>query len=74
VSIGKIIDIKNVKKDRLYISSPYVLKMIREDIPGWELMVPNYIEEVIKKRRLLGYSGDGVLYKDSEAFKKSCDN
>jgi len=73
VGCGKIIDIKNVKKDRLYISSPYVLKMIREDIPGWEQMVPNYIEEVIKTRRLFGYSGDGTLYKDSEAFKKSCE-
>ena len=68
----KIIDIKNVKKDRLYISSPYVLKMIKENIPGWELMVPNYIEEVIKTRRFFGYSGDGKLYKDSEAFKNSC--
>jgi len=73
VSHGKIIDIENVKKDRLYISSPYVLKMIKDDIPGWELMVPNYIEEVIKSRRLFGYSGDGKLYKDSEAFKKSCE-
>lgn len=68
----KIIDIENVKKDRLYISSPYVLKMIKEGITGWELMVPNYIEEVIKKRRLFGYSGDGTLYKDSKAFKDSC--
>jgi hypothetical protein len=73
LSIGKIINIKNVKKNRLHISSPYVLKMIRENIPGWELMVPNYIEEVIKSRRLFGYSGDGMLYKDSEAFKKSCE-
>ncbi|NQT76386.1 MAG: TonB-dependent receptor [Bacteroidetes bacterium] len=68
----KIIDIKNVKKDHLHINSPYVLKMIKENIPGWELMVPNYIEEVIKKRRFFAYSGDGKLYKDSEAFKNSC--
>lgn len=68
----KIIDIKNVKKDRLYINSQYVLKMIRENIPGWEEMVPNYIEEVIKEKHLFGYSGDGKLYKDSEAFKNSC--
>lgn len=73
VDQGKIIDIKNVKRDRLHISSPYVLKMIKENTPGWELMVPNYIEEVIKSRRLFGYSGDGTLYKDSEAFKKSCE-
>jgi hypothetical protein len=68
----KIIDIENVKKERLHISSPYVLKMIKENIPGWEQMVPNYIEEVIKRRRLFGYSGDGMLTKDSEAFKNSC--
>ena len=68
----KIIDLENVKKDRLYISSTYVLHMIKDDIPGWELMVPNYIEEVIKTRRLFGYSGDGKLYKESKAFKDSC--
>ena len=68
----KIIDLENVKKESLYISSPYVLHMIRDNIPGWELMVPNYIEEVIKTRRLFGYSGDGKLYKDSKAFKDSC--
>lgn len=73
IECRKIIDIKNVKKERLHISSPYVLKMIKENTPGWELMVPNYIEEVIKSRRLFGYSGDGTLYKDSEAFKKSCE-
>jgi len=72
IQCRKIIDIEDVKKDRLYISSPYVLKMIKENIPGWELMVPNYIEEVIKTKRLFGYSGDGKLYKDSEAFKNSC--
>lgn len=68
----KIIDITDVKKEWLYISSPHVLKMIREDAPGWEEMVPNYIEEVIKTKKLFGYSGDGKLYKDSEAFKNSC--
>jgi len=68
----KIIDIENANTERLHISSPYVLKMIKENIEGWELMVPNYIEEVIKERKLFGYSGDGKLYKDSEAFKNSC--
>ena len=68
----KIIDIENANTERLHISSPYVLKMIKENIEGWELMVPNYIEEVIKDRKLFGYSGDGKLYKDSEAFKNSC--
>ena len=69
----KIIDLENVNKEKLYISSPYVLNMIRDNTPGWELMVPNYIEEVIKTRKLFGYAGDGKLYKDSEAFKNSCE-
>ena len=68
----KIIDIESVNTSRLHISSPYVLKMIKENIPGWEQMVPNYIEQTIKNKRLFEYSGDGKLYKDSEAFKKSC--
>ena len=51
----KIIDIQNVKKERLYINSRRVLKMIQENIKGWESMVPRYVEEQIKDNRLFGY-------------------
>jgi hypothetical protein len=51
----KILDITNVKKEWLYISSPNVLRMIREGESGWEDMVPNYIENEIKKKGLFGY-------------------
>ena len=52
----KIIDIENVKKERLYINSRRVLKMIQQGKKGWEEMVPRYIEEQIKTKQLFGYS------------------
>ena len=54
----KIIDIKDVKTSRLYINSRNVLKMIKDNKPGWEEMVPRYIEEQIKSKKLFGYGGD----------------
>jgi len=51
----KIIDIKDVKKERLYINSRSVLKMIQQGEEGWEEMVPKYIEDQIKTKRLFGY-------------------
>ncbi|MCF8378143.1 MAG: hypothetical protein K9H49_01120 [Bacteroidales bacterium] len=51
----KIIDIKNAKKEWLYINSRHVLNMIQNKIPGWEKMVPRYIEEQIKTKKLFGY-------------------
>ncbi|MCD4736422.1 MAG: hypothetical protein K8R53_10285 [Bacteroidales bacterium] len=51
----KIIDIKNVKTEWLYINSGRVLQMIQSGEEGWEEMVPRYIEGQIKKNRLLGY-------------------
>jgi hypothetical protein len=54
----KIIDITNVKKEWLYINSVNVLKMIREGQPGWEEMVPKYIEKEIKEKGMFGYDGE----------------
>lgn len=51
----KIIDIKHAKKEWLYINSRYVLRMIRNNQPGWEKMVPRYVEEQIKSKGLFGY-------------------
>jgi hypothetical protein len=51
----KIIDISNVKRERLYINSRRVLKMIQQGKPGWEKMVPRYIEDQIKTKNLFGY-------------------
>lgn len=55
---NKILDIKKYKKDWLSIKSHIVLDMIRSDDREWEKMVPVYIAEHIKKRKLFGYSPD----------------
>lgn len=54
----KIIDIKNVKKERLYINSRRVLKMIQQNKDGWEKMVPRYVEEQIKSKKLFDCTSD----------------
>lgn len=51
----KIIDIKNVNKDRLHIFSSQVLQLIHEKNPEWENMVPAYVSEQIKQKHLFGY-------------------
>jgi hypothetical protein len=51
----KILDLKEVKKKWLYINSKRVLKMIQQGEKGWEDMVPKYIQQQIKNRKLFGY-------------------
>jgi hypothetical protein len=51
----KILDLTNVKKKWLYINSRRVLRMIQMGEKGWEKMVPRYIEQQIKNRKLFGY-------------------
>ncbi|MCF8229882.1 MAG: hypothetical protein K9G58_15610 [Bacteroidales bacterium] len=57
----KIIDLEGVNTDKLHIKSREVLKMIRNDSDGWELLVPVYIEEFIKTNHLFGFSGKEEL-------------
>jgi hypothetical protein len=53
---GKLLDIKDFDKDILDIFSRSVLKMIRNGEGGWEEMLPEGIAEIIKQKRLFGYS------------------
>jgi hypothetical protein len=53
-----IIDIREVKKEWLWINSQIVISMIRDGAPGWEEMVPKYIAAVIRRKKLFGYKGD----------------
>ncbi len=57
----KILDLSNIKKERLSIKSADVLKMIKNNNFGWELKVPVYIEEFIKTKRPFGYKGTNKL-------------
>lgn len=69
----KIIDITNVRKDRLNIRSRDVLKMLQRDEDGWELKVPAYIEECIKKRNLFGYTGHKELMNKKDRYYGACE-
>ncbi len=53
---NKIIDITDFDKDILSIFSRNVLKMILNGEDGWEEMLPEGISEIIKQRKLFGYS------------------
>jgi hypothetical protein len=50
-----IIDITDANKEWLWINSQVIIKIIKEGIPGWERMVPKYIEKEIKRKKLFGY-------------------
>ena len=56
----KIIDIKHAKKEWLYINSRFVLRMIQSQTPGWEKMVPRYVEDQIKSKELFGYQKTAI--------------
>lgn len=53
---GKLVDINNFDKEILDIFSRKVLKMILNGEEGWEEMLPEGIAEIIKQKRLFGYS------------------
>jgi hypothetical protein len=39
----------------LHIFSPIVLRMIKNGIEGWEDLVPAYVDNIIKEKKLFGY-------------------
>jgi hypothetical protein len=55
ISNGKIVDLEEHDPDVLWIQSRTALQMIKEGKPGWEKMVPNYVDVMIKKNLLFGY-------------------
>ncbi len=51
----RIEDIEHFDPDILQIFSPAVLKMIRTGEEGWEKMIPPYVDNIIKNKKLFGY-------------------
>ena len=51
----RIIDLQGYKAEYLNIFSKKVIKMIKQDKIGWEEMVPNYVDNIIKENNLFGY-------------------
>ncbi|MEO8517447.1 MAG: TonB-dependent receptor [Flavobacterium sp.] len=58
---GKVIDITDFEKENLKIFSRKVLKLISENKPGWEEMLPKGIAELIKKDHLFGFDSNKIL-------------
>ncbi len=53
----RIIDI-NYNKEILNIYSHEVLKMIKESTSGWEKLVPAYVDNIIKEKKLFKYKSE----------------
>jgi hypothetical protein len=63
---GRIVDLEDFDPEVLWIQSREALKMIRAGKPGWEKMVPNYVDVMIKKDKLFGYKPPEVAEKKSK--------
>lgn len=72
---GRIVDLKGFDPEVLRIESREVLKMIKAGEAGWEKMVPNYVDVMIKNNRLFGFDPDlfddnnGELVKEASGKK-----
>ena len=55
VSSRLILEISDINKKFINIFSPQVLDKIKVSDPGWEKLVPAYVAETIKSRKLFGY-------------------
>lgn len=62
----KIIDLEPVNDNFMNINAREVLEMIEKDEKNWETMVPNYVVNTIKKRKMFGYNGNPVNTKKSD--------
>jgi len=55
INNGRILDLTDYDPEVLNIQSREALRMIRNGEAGWEKMVPNYVDVMIKKNRLFGF-------------------
>jgi hypothetical protein len=53
---GKLIDIKEYDPKILHVNSRTILEMIAKGEKGWEEMLPEGISDLIKRRKLFGYT------------------
>ncbi len=60
INNGRIVDLEDFDPEVLWINSREALRKIRDGEKGWEEMVPNYVDVMIKKGRLFGYQPDSV--------------
>lgn len=56
ISARKILDIEDINEKHLSIFSPMVLERIQNKDSSWEKLVPVYVAESIKSKKLFGYT------------------
>jgi hypothetical protein len=56
----RIVDIEDFNAEILKIYSRNCLQMIKDGTPGWEDMVPTYVDTIIKDKKLFGYTGEAA--------------
>ena len=62
----RIIDLDDYNKDYLNIFSRHILKMIKKRKTGWEIMVPTYVDNIIKEKSLFGYDNSIMVFGDAK--------
>jgi len=55
-----IVDVPNADQDTMRIFSRKVYERINNNDPSWESMVPGFVGDIIKQRKLFGYDPDAV--------------
>ena len=60
---GKVVDIADYDQEILAIFSRTVLKMISDNKPGWERMLPEGVSQLIKEQSLFGCETEEILHK-----------
>jgi hypothetical protein len=53
---GKLVDLKGYDPKILHVNSKIILDMIAKRENGWEEMLPEGISDLIKRRKLFGYT------------------
>lgn len=58
---NKMADISHYNPEVLGIFADNVLQMLREGNPDWEKYVPVYVANIIKEKRIFGYTGEPAV-------------
>ncbi|MEP5936110.1 MAG: TonB-dependent receptor, partial [Winogradskyella arenosi] len=60
---GKVVDISDIDGSNLSVFSRKVLKMIVNNEDGWEAMLPEGVDELIKEKSLFGWESEEIIHK-----------
>lgn len=66
IANNKLEDIRDYDQSLLHIISDHVLAMIKAGTPGWEVLVPERVAQIIKAKRLFGLPTETTYINVSE--------